>query len=355
MNAFVAPPAPNSTRSANADWMELQAICSTRGRSTVGDLLGVIDHIEDDAADGRPFDEETSEVLDEAILETHRNRPVEAAFGELQYREQVLGEAYPFAVDTHRLGLARVADVTAVPGRSVYLFCLLASAIRENRIQPTGLIGAATSEIANMFQVCACLAAGGYTAGEVVSFGFPRPTGTAFLPALRATYERFGAGSVKQSVPPGFPTATKDDGIDVIAWRDHPDRMPGKLYLLGQCASGVDWRTKSVVDRIEPFHGWFTELPARHYLPSMFIPFTLHRDLPDDPATTFDEILANRFLRDEMRYGIVFDRLRVAHFASVCLKTNPGAPSPVDGHNRFDQVQAWVNTTLKIPGLVELA
>ncbi len=87
----------------------------------------------------------------------------------------------------------------------------------------------------------------------------------------------------------------------------------------------------------------------------MFIPFTLHRDLPDDPATTFDEILANRFLRDEMRYGIVFDRLRVAHFASVCLKTNPGAPSPVDGHNRFDQVQAWVNTTLKIPGLVELA
>ena len=127
-----------------------------------------------------------------------------------------------------------------------------------------------------MFQVCACLAAGGYTAGEVVSFGFPRPTGTAFLPALRATYERFGAGSVKQSVPPGFPVATKDDGIDVIAWRDHPDRMPGKLYLLGQCASGVDWRTKSVVDRIEPFHGWFTELPARHYLPSMFIPFTLH-------------------------------------------------------------------------------
>ena len=125
-------------------------------------------HIEDDAANVRPFDEETSEVLDESILETHRNRPVEAAFGELQYRERVLGEAYPFAVDTHRLGLARVADVTAVPGRSVYLFCLLASAMRENRIQPPGLIRAATSEIANMFQVCACLAAGGYTAGEVV-------------------------------------------------------------------------------------------------------------------------------------------------------------------------------------------
>ena len=152
-----------------------------------------------------------------------------------------------------------------------------------------------------MFQVCACLAAGGYTAGEVVSFGFPRPTGTAFLPALRATYERFGAGTVKKSVPPGFPVATKDDGIDVIAWRDHPDRMPGKLYLLGQCASGVNWRTKSVVDRIGQFHGWFSEQPARHWLPSMFVPFTLHSELADDATATFDQVLANRFLREEAR------------------------------------------------------
>ena len=267
---------------------------------------------------------------------------MDAAFGELQYRERILGEAYPFAVDTHPLGLNRAADVRAVPGRSVYLFCLLASAIRENRIQPAGPVQTAISEIANLFQVCACLAAGGYTAGEVVSFGFPRPTGTAFLPALRATYERFGAGTVKKTVPPGFPVSTKDDGIDVIAWRDHPDRMPGKLYLLGQCASGVDWRAKSVVEHIEPFHGWFTEQPARHWLPSMFIPFTLHRDIRDDPATTFDEILANRFLRDEMRYGIVFDRLRIAHFASACLKANGGAPSPVDGHDRsIESKRGW--------------
>ena len=355
MNAFVTPPAPNSTRSANADWMELRAICSTNRRTTIGDLLGVIDHIEDEAADVRPFDEETGEELDESILETHRYGPVDAVFGELQYRERVLGEAYPFTVDRNLLGLTWVDDVTAVPGRAVYLFCLLASAIRENRIQPPDLLQAATSGIANLFQVCACLAAGGYTAGEVVSFGFPRPTGTAFLPALRATYARFGAGTVKQNIPSGFPVATKDDGIDVIAWRDHPDRMPGKLYLLGQCASGIDWRTKSVVDRIESFHGWFSEQPARHCLPSMFIPFTLHRDLLDDPATTFGEMLANKFLRDEMRYGIVFDRLRVASFASVCLTANGTAVPPVDGRDRFDQVQAWVDTTLKIPGLVESA
>ena len=335
--------------------MELQAIRSAARRSTIGDLLGVIDLIEDEAATVGPFDEETGEALDESILETHRNRPVDAAFGELQYRKQVLGEAYPFIVDTRPLRLNRVADVTSVPGRVVYLFCLLASAIRENRVQPAGLTEVATSEIAEMFQVCACLAAGGYTAGEVVSFGFPRPTGTAFLPALRATYERFGTGTVRKSVPPGFPASTKDDGIDVIAWRDHPDRMPGKLYLLGQCASGVDWKAKSVVDRIGQFHGWFSEQPARYWLPSMFIPFTLHRDLPDDPTTTFDEVLANRFLREETRYGIVFDRLRVTHFAGACLRMNDGEQPRVDGRERFGEVQAWVETTLEIPGLVESA
>ena len=39
------------------------------------------------------------------------------------------------------------------------------------------------------------------------------------------------------NVPPGFPSQLKDGGIDVIAWKDFPDKLPGKLYLLGQCAS----------------------------------------------------------------------------------------------------------------------
>ena len=232
-------------------------------------------------------------------------------FGELQHRQRVLGDAYPFAVNRRPLGLVRVDGSTSVPGRVIYLFCLLASAIRENRFQPATVTQSAASGIANLFQVCACLAAGGYTAGEVVSFGFPRPTGTGFLSALRAGYERFGAGSVRNEVPPGFPVSAKDEGIDVIAWRDHPDRMPGKLYLLGQSASGVDWEEKSVVDRVEQFHGWFTQPPARHWLPSMFIPFTLHRDLSDDPMVAFEEMLANKCLRQEARYGIVFDRDRV--------------------------------------------
>ena len=357
VNAVVTPPEPNGTRSANADWMELRAICSSSGRSTAAELVSIMDVVEDPTASLYAFDEVTGETLDESILETHRNPPLDAAFGELQYRQRVLGDVYPFVVDRHPLGLTWIGESGSVPGHVIYLFCLLASAVREHWLQPACVTGSVAKEIPTVFQICACLAAGGYTEGEVASFGFPRPTGTAFLPALRATYERFGAGTVRSDVPPGFPGATKDDGVDVIAWRDLPDRMPGKLYLLGQVASGDKWKEKSVVDRVEQFHDWFIERPATHWLPSMFIPFTLHRDLSDDPETAFEEVLASRFLREEARYGIVFDRLRVTYFADVCLRANDdgeGRERPrVDGRDRFGEVETWVQTTLEIPGLVE--
>ncbi len=348
---FIAPPEQNDTRSANADWMELQALRAAGRRSTIGDIIGVFD-ISDDAA---AADHASADLFEESILEARRNRPIDEMFDELQYRARILGDAYPFTVETSPPALVQLPDVTSTPGRVVYLFCLLASAMRENRVQPIESMNGARKEIANLFQVCACLAAGGYIVGDVASFGFPRPTGDDFLPALRDTFQRFGAGVVRSAVPPGHPTATKDDGIDVIAWRDHPDRMPGKLYLLGQCASGRKWHEKSVVDRIQQFHGWFSTPPATYCLPSMFIPFTLHRDLPDDPTTTFDTMLANRHLRDEQRYGIVFDRFRIAHFADACLGSAGDDSAGVDGRDQFSDVETWVKALLEIPEFMESA
>lgn len=337
----ITPPEQNHTRSANADWMELHALRSRDRRSTIGDIAGIFD-LTDDATIEYAFNGETTDDLhDESILETERNRPIDHMFDELQYRARVLGDAYPFTVETSPPALAQVSGITSTPGRVVYLFCLLASAIRENRLQPLELTERAQARIANVFQVCASLAAGGYIVGDAVSFGFPRATGTDFLSALRDTYQRFGAGEVRQSVPAGWPTSAKDDGIDVIAWRNHPDRMPGKLYLLGQSASGRNWREKSVTDRIPQFHGWFNTPPATHCVPSMFIPFTLHRDISDDPTTAFDRMLANKHHRDEQRYGIVFDRFRIAHFAGACLCGPERPTSRTDGDDRHTNLEAY--------------
>ncbi len=348
---FITPPERNHPRSANADWMELQALRAANRRSTVGDLIGLFD-INDDAA-GDPASDDP--WVDESILDTGRDHLIDQLFDELQYRARVLGDAYPFTIERDPPALARAARVRSTPGRVVYLFCLLASAIRENRLQPAALTTHATARIATLFQVCASLAAAGYIVGDAVSFGFPRPSGSNFLSALRDTYRQFGSGEIRQTVLAGWPTSAKDDGVDVIAWRHHPDRMPGKLYLLGQCASGRNWRDKSVVDRIAQFHGWFSTPPATHYLPSMFIPFTLHGDLADDSTTTFDTLLANRHLRAEQRYGIVFDRFRIAHFADTCLGSVGGESTAVDDRDRFSDVETWVKNLLEIPEFMESA
>ena len=111
----------------------------------------------------------------------------------------------------------------------------------------------------------------------------------------------------------------------------------------------------AALDRIPQFHGWFSTPPATHCLPSMFIPFTLHRDLPGDPTTTFDTMLANRHLRDEQRYGIVFDRFRIAHFADACLGSAGDESADVDGRDRFNDVETWVRALLETPEFMESA
>lgn len=345
--AAIRSPEPGDTRSAQADWVELQTLLSNRGVWTSGDLYGWLDFLEDDAAHTPPVDEETGEELDESILESQRNELVETVFDELLYRKGILGESYPFCINSDYLRIERVADTPFIHGRIVYIFCLLVSAIREKKIDAAELRAVDEDRIPDLFQTCACLAAGGYVEGEVAWFGFPRPDGSGFLDALRKTYGRFGSGTVKSSIPSGLPTSPKDEGIDVIAWRDHPDRLPGKLYLLGQSASGDDWREKSVVDRIEPFHDWFSERPATHCVPSMFIPFTLHRDLPDKPGVLFEHVRKSKFLREERRYGIVFDRCRVAHFAGACLKLDDPAGG-VDGTGEFAAVETWVSDTCEV-------
>jgi hypothetical protein len=183
--------------------------------------------------------DDSDELLDNDIVEDEKNEMFDLVIEELTYRQDKLGEAYPFRViDRGRTLELLPPDLNAEVGRAVYIFCLLASSIRDAGLQPRDAIRAAEYRIGDVFQVCTCLAAGGFIRGEVASFGWPRATGNGFLPALRQVYERFGFQRVRNELPEGWPDSVKVGGIDVVAWRDHPDRMPGKIYLLGQCASG---------------------------------------------------------------------------------------------------------------------
>jgi len=350
----INPPTPSDTRSALADWLELQTLMDARGVSTRSVLLNVLDILEDNSSEFNSIDTETGEVLDKAILEESRQQFIDIAFEELDYRQRILGESYPFEVVAARHRLTFRENQTNHSGQVVYLFCLLACAIRERKLQPVNALVQAEQKIADAFQICACLAAGGYLNGEVSSFGFPRATGTGFLVALRETFARFGIGLVRASngIPDGLPTSLKDGGIDVIAWRNHPDGMPGKMYLIGQCASGTKWREKTVTEYIDQLHtAWFTHQPAKHSMPAMFIPFPFHHDIEERKGSFWDTV-KNRFWYDEPRFGMVFDRLRITYFANVCMAFTVLHRNQVDGTERFDQVISWVRDTRQTAGLV---
>ena len=341
-------PTENDSRSSLADWLELHALFSPRRTSSKGDLLNAFDIADDDRAARFSHDEYTGEQLDQGILEEPRLAMLENVFEELEFRSACLGYSYPFEVDARRLVVRTAFDESAVhAGQVAYSFCLLATALRERAITGIEELPETEQEMALLFQVCACLAAGGYFGGSVCSFGFPRQEGNAFLPALQAAYRRFGHGDVKAAIEAGHPAATKDGGIDVIAWRDHPDRLPAKLYSLGQCASGKNWKQKPVASEVAQFHGtWFTTWPSVHWLPALYIPFLIHGEIDEPAHESFATVRVRTVAFHERKFGVIFDRLRISHHAAECALRDAERLGEVDGAERVLDVAQWVNKTV---------
>lgn len=344
----VEPIPKNSTRSALADWLELSALSSGRRQVSEADLIGLHELYGGESDASLKRDQETGEILDESILESMQEQSLQSVVEEILYRREVLQGCYPFKVKPRGVLLAgSKVEAQLTIGEWVYLFCLLSSAIREGGLQATD--ESLKTRIACLFQVCACLAAVGYLSGSASSFGFPRAQGNAFLPALQLAYKEFGEGIVRSddNIPPGFPSKLKDAGIDVIAWRDFPDKFPGKLYLLGQCASGKNWRDKPVRPYVKPLHNnWFTWAPASDPIEAMFIPFTLHHELQERDDLDFPALLRELFHYETSTFGIIHDRLRLAYFAEVGSSLSQQSQGAFN--ENIEKVKVWVRDVLAL-------
>jgi hypothetical protein len=129
--------------------------------------------------------------------------------------------------------------------------------------------------------------------------------------------EHIGEGQTFREQPVG---STKDSHLDVVAWRDSPDRLPGKLLLFGACASGSDWHEKVFELNPDSFcQKWMAEQPVS-FVKAFFIPHRIH--LKDWKHHSWDG-------------GIIFDRCRIAFWA-------------MNGHNRIDypEYQLWTKSVL---------
>jgi hypothetical protein len=105
-----------------------------------------------------------------------------------------------------------------------------------------------------------------------------------------------GAGCRQQDT-----RSAQDDNLDIVAWRHFPDKLPGKLLLFGQCATGDDWRGPKLTS-LQPddfCKYWLSEDPPSPLIKAYFIPHRVDR---------------SEWYRVNLFGGIVFDRCRISYW-----------------------------------------
>jgi len=282
-----------------ADWLEFQVLCSEFNSCSVSNILRMSDEDQD------------TENVNIGEQDALNEQCVEKAINEILFRITSLEASYPFELISD--GSELVIKNNLGPGAYTYMYCLFFSHVNRDDVlipDPPNL-----NHDRDLLQICSTIAAAGSINGNATSFGFPRPDGTNFLTALKSVYEKIGEGVVRENIPAGLPANVKDAGIDVIAWKESLDGGAGRLYMLGQVASGKNWKDKSVKPDIELFHNyWFTDKPASTPLPSMFIPFCL--DIR--PEEKLKDVLYYKTLE----FGNMFYRYRLPCYVEIGLTLN---------------------------------
>ena len=89
----------------------------------------------------------------------------------------------------------------------------------------------------------------------------------------------------------------KDASLDVVAWRWFPDAKPSQLIVFGQCATGADWRGKTVtLDPAKWCRKWMATGPTVTPVAAFFVPHL---------------VPSGRRRVSSIDGGIIFDRCRI--------------------------------------------
>lgn len=268
-------PLPPTDELQLADWLEFHALSSPDGNASYIDLERVLRR------------EGIIELGDdEAIISIIQN----VSF-EFDRRAMAAERAYPFKLGDRGISLRGTIERFAA-----YIFCLCISLIDDKHLDKKPYPR-------RMFEYLSCEAAKNFVGGNVIRFGSPRhppDLPKEFHLAVSEVCRYIGEGIQFRG---GKTASSKDDGVDVVAWRDFPDQTDGKILLLGNCASGRDWSSK--LTELNP-HGfcenWLFEIPVSlrsGLIKAFFVPRRI------------DTNMWKKVSRDA---GIVFDRCRIAYW-----------------------------------------
>jgi hypothetical protein len=325
---MISAPSPEEHPAILADWLELQAIASASSQARVLSLADIRDLTQDyESEDVADFDAGSDAVIGRVT-------------SEIIARREALRGAYPFKLDDS--GKLLCLECNDGLGEVVYLACLFMSHVTKSSLLDKYDLAANAQSGRDVFQVCSTLAAAGWCQGPAISFGWPRRDQSAFGEKLVEAYGLFGDGTPRKEPLPGASPHIKDGGMDVIAWRLMPDKLPGTVYLLGQVASGHNWRDKTVIKDIDPFHwAWFEIAPSSLAQGAMFIPFCV-TDASETEEFEEQEVLISKMQFLAKQFGQFQYRYRLPFFADHATHLNSQGVKPIEGLDAIDSVKDWV-------------
>ncbi|MCX6738083.1 MAG: hypothetical protein NTY11_01525 [Candidatus Parcubacteria bacterium] len=265
-----------------ADWLEINALLDADHSSSTEDLTSLL-----------------------KIEYSDKDDKIESlctdVSSELLSRMRKIDDAYPFSFNGK---LLKIKNTRSFKNQFTYLFCLFISYIGLDKGTKELKVWS-SKDISNLFEKISTIVACNFLSCKEVNaqslqFGAPRmewkKEAQSFKKALEILKSLINEGNVKSN-----PTSSrrKDAGLDVIAWRQFPDGRTSKLFLLGQCATGNNFKQKrrDINDLRQYYSFW--DMPGVIF--SFFIPHEV------------DEFDWQAFYYPDV--GILFDRSRIAFWA----------------------------------------
>lgn len=207
--------APSSSKTDTlADWAEAACLFGKHTSVSESELEKVLDEA------GTPN-------LDDAVSDIWR---------EIYLRHREVGKTHP--VKTQHGRLERIQLWTQNLAYAFQLLLALEGQYESTKISPQNRI-----PTAKLFERLSTSVLKEYLSGEAINFGVSReePIPKGFSDGIEYVCEKLKEirGTLES-----YTSWTKDDGVDVIAWRPFGDERSGKVIILVQCASGGDWTNK---------------------------------------------------------------------------------------------------------------
>lgn len=222
-----------------------------------------------------------------------------------------------------------------------YPFRLLGNSIRTQEDAPTAIYsfllllsffkGKAPDHkhAAKMFEEVAACAAAGYLSGtgasETYVFGFPRRLGPDdFKGAVGHLCGNKCLAEGTANVSASRVEHQKDGRLDLVAWKNFPDKRRGRIIVFGQCATGEDWEEKAFA--LDPYkwrEKWLTEPFLPTPLRAFFVPHFV-------PEPDWKNVILDG--------GLLFDRFRIA--ATAREQLSPEAVGHIADWNQTAILQA---------------